>query len=261
MLHKGWKNDHARVLRFRLLPFACALIILLLCSGCAMLLPAPTPTPVMIEQVQKEPEETPVPEEENPLKAFLNGFYQAYAPYDAALRALSEEDSSAVDEALAAERHMLRLKQLFNAQADLWQNPSDKELWDGILFGGMEGTGSVRKTSDGCTFSCTLTELGSITGSLKGMTLVAQWAQQDEVTRSGAIIKTDTGYAASVHWDGEEVLLLIDDDVLSFGAGRQATATVSSLSPDQWASWCLKDGILFVPGEAAASTTMQEDIQ
>ncbi len=260
MLHKGWeKNNHARAFRNRLLPFACAFAIMLLCSGCAMLRPAPTPAPVLFEAVQEEPEETPVPEEENPLKVFLNGFYQAYAPYDAALRALSGEDSSAVDEALAAERHILRLKQLFSAQAELWQNPNDKETWDGILFGGMEGTGSVQKTLDGCTFTCALTELGSITGSLKSGTLLAQWVQQGAAARSGTIVKTDTGYAASVSWDGENVLLLIEDDALSFGTGMQATATVSSLPREQWANWHLKDGTL--SAAVATSSSIQEGIQ
>ncbi len=260
MLYIGWgKSDHARAFVNRLLLFACALAIAILCSGCAMLLrPARTPAPVLAEEAEKEPEETPVPEEENPLKVFLNGFYHAYEPYGDALHALSKEDSSAVDEALALEQHILRLKQLFGAQAGLWQNPNDKKTWDGILFGGVEGTGSVVKTMDGCTFTCTFTELGSISGSLSANVLSGQWSQQDGTLRSGTITKTDTGYAASVNWDGENVLLLIENNILSFGTGIQAAATASSLPVEQWADWHFKDGKFAMPLEAATSSSIQE---
>lgn len=226
-----------------------------------MLRPTPTPAPVLAEVAEEEPEETPIPEEENPLKVFLDGFYQAYAPDGDALHALSKEDSSAVDEALALEQHILRLKQLFSAQAGLWQNPNDNKTWDGILFGVVEGTGSVVKTMDGCTFTCTLTQNGSIEGSLKGGTLFAQWMQQDGTNRSGTITKTDTGYTASVNWDGENVLLQIENNMLSFGTGMQATATASSLPVEQWANWHFKDGKLAVPQAAATSSSIQEGTQ
>lgn len=260
MLHKRWgKSNYARVAN-RLLLSACALI-LLLCSGCAMFLrPAATPAPVLAEEPETQPQETPVPEEENPLNVFLNGFYQAYAPLEDALNALSEEDTSAIDEALLLEKHMLRLKQLFDAQARLLQNPTDHNTWDGILFGGVEGTGSVTKTADGCTFSCVLNGAGNITGSLKGGVLVAEWMQLEGAIRSGTIIKTDTGYAASLDWGGEDILLLIEGDTLYFGAGV-AIATGSSLLPyEEWADWRLTDGRLSAPVPMATSSSIQEDL-
>ncbi len=261
MLHKRWgKSNHARAVN-RLLLSACALT-LLLCSGCAMFLrPAATPAPVLAEEPETEPQETPITEEENPLNVFLNGFYQAYAPHEEALRVLSEEDTSAIDEALDLEQHMMRLKQLFASQAALLQNPTDSKTWDGILFGGAGGTGSVTKTAGDCTFSCVLNEDGNIAGSLKGDILFAEWMQQNGAIRSGTIIKTDTGYAASVNWDGENVLLLIEDEALHFGTGV-AVATNSSLLPyDAWADWRLKDGRLSISVKTATSSSIQEDLQ
>lgn len=225
------------------------------------LTPAATPAPVLAEEPETEPQETPVPEEENPLKVFLNGFYQAYTPYGDALRALSEEDTSAVDETLALEKHMLRLKQLFDAQAGLLQNPTDTKTWDGILFGGAQGTGSVTKTADGCVFSCTLKEAGGITGNLNGGVLFGEWLQPDGVARSGTVKKTHTGYAASVNWDGETILLLIEEDTLFFGTSM-AAATASSLLPyEEWADWRLTDGRLSIPAPMATSSSIQEDTQ
>ncbi|HWR22611.1 MAG TPA: hypothetical protein VN366_03960 [Feifaniaceae bacterium] len=224
-----------------------------------VLKPAATPVPALAEPAEEEPQETPVPAEENPLGVFLNGFYRAYAPYEEALRALSEKENSATDEALALERHMLHLRQLFGAQAGLFQNPTDRGTWDGILFG-VEGTGSVIKTADGCTFSCALKD-GNIAGSLKGSVLAAEWALQDGAVRGGTVVKTDAGYAASVNWDGEEILLLIENDTLSFGTNAQATATVSSLPPEQWVRWRLKDGKLSVPEAEATPASIQEETE
>ena len=243
------KTYRARVCANRLLS-ACALV-LLLCSGCAMVpRPAATPAPVLAETVEEEPTKTPVPEEENPLNTFLNGFYQAYEPLEDELRKLSEEDNSAIDEALMLEKHMLRLKQLFDAQAALLQNPSDNKIWDGILFGGVEGTGSVIKTADGCTFSCTLAAGGNITGSVKKDVLVAEWKQQDDSLRSGTVVKTSTGYAASVECEGETVLLLIENDVLFFGKGMAATGDY--LPYERWVDWRLEGRELSIPVKSAS---------
>ncbi len=231
----------------------------LLCCGCASFIPQTAPAPVLEPEEAEEPEETPVPEEENPLKVFLDGFYAVYQPYGETLEALSKNDSAAVDEALAAEQHIQRLQQLFSAQASLLQDPNDKRTWNGMLFGGMEGTGSVEKTLDGCTFTCAITKWGiargSIRGSLKGNALTAKW-EQEGIVRSGAILQTETGYNAWVDWDGESVMLLMEDGILSYGNGAQATA--SSLSQEQWARWYLKDGKLFQAEPAATASSLQE---
>ena len=247
----------------------CMGMAALLLVGCAMIFgPTATPAPAIAEEPQEEIQATPVPEPVNPLKAFLNGFYEVYTPCDDALNALMEQDNAAVDEALAAARHIQRLRQLFDAQAGLLVNPYDPSTWDGILFGGMEGTGSVTRTADGCVFSCTLTNdmdtedgTNTISGSLKGNLLFGEWVKQDGSICSGTILKTKTGYCAYVNWAGESTMMLVEDGVLSYGVDVETPSTASSLQQGgTWVNWYLQQGAL-VEHTADTTVSSQEETE
>ena len=240
--------------RFRRILLCCCMVVVLALTGCAALLPAvstpkatplPTPTPAVAQT-------SDVP---NPLGVYLNGFSATCAPFQAQLTALSDKDAAYVEKSLALQAHIQHLRELFLAPSQLFQDEGDSTQWSGMLFGALDGTGTVTTIPGGYSFDCALTDdsQGDINGTLKDDRLAGEWAREDGEIRRGEIVKTAAGYFSLAEWGEERTALSIENGVLYFGA--DVTASASSLAPQSWAGWSIQNGaVLQVPSAATASS-------
>ncbi len=219
----------------------CLPAILTLCA-CTPQVPAETT--IMPEETPTV--QTPAPQrEDNPVEVFWNRFEEAYVPYRTAMdmAAGTPERIGLLDKALTLDLHLQRLQQMFLALTSLRQNDDNRELWDGMLFGAMEGTGSVAGTAGNCTFSCTFSDTSQLRGELKNDKLESVWQGEGWTVRRGEILHTDAGWYALVVWEDTNSLLNIAEDALWF---RENLADISisdmPLPPAEWADWGYQNG-------------------
>lgn len=241
--------------RFRLTFLCCWMAVILALTGCAALLHkaaapthAPSPTPA--------PTATPVPETPNPLGAYFGAFTDACAPYQAQLATLANQDAAYVEKMLAVQGHIQHLQGLFLAPSQLYQDPNDNTQWGGLLFGALDGTGTISTIPGGYAFDCTPSDnsLGDINGSLKSGRLVGEWAQDSGEPRRGEIDTTGGGYFSLAEWDGAHTALAIENGVLYFGA--DVTASASSLAPEAWAGWTMRGGAITATASSATNSSL-----
>lgn len=222
----------------------CLSAILTLCA-CTPQVPAKTT--IMPEETPTI--QTPAPQrEENPIEVFWDGFYEAYTPYQATMdkAAGMPNQIRLLDKALTLELHLQRLQQMFLSLTSLRQNGDKSELWDGMFFGAMEGTGSIAGTEDNCTFSCTFSDTSQLRGELKNDKLESVWQSEGWTIRRAQILHADTGWYAWVVWEDTNSLLYIAEDALWFSE-RLAGISILDMTtlPAEWADWGFQNGSFF----------------
>jgi len=231
----------------RLILMCCCLMAAFALAGCAAILPA-APAPTAAPARTPSPSATPVPAAPNPLGVYFGAFSDACAPFQAQLSALGAKDAAYVDETLSVQGHIQRLQQFFLAPSGLWQSDDEGAVWSGILFGAIDGTGTVQKIPGGCAFTCTFSDKtyenppGGIEGALIGNRLTGAWNEEGVEPREGEIEKTPGGFFSLVTWGDERTALSLEGDTLYFGA--DAAAGASSLPPGAWAGWSLCNGVI-----------------